>query len=106
MVASGQDRVQVAEAAPLAQMFFRVARPQDAWILNGEFERHGGTSEQEAVSSKQQEWRVSQVRRSTKSHETKESVSGDSGDFVDRSFKREKARNQSRTRPLAQPGRL
>src|SRR5712691_11345684 len=43
-VYGSQDRVQVAETAPLAQMPLRIARAQNAWVLNGEFERHGGIS--------------------------------------------------------------
>ncbi|HEY6122825.1 MAG TPA: hypothetical protein VIV66_22920, partial [Pyrinomonadaceae bacterium] len=53
LIAGGQNCVEVAEAAPLAQMLFRVARAQDAWIFNGEFERHREISQQQTVSSKQ-----------------------------------------------------
>jgi hypothetical protein len=39
-VAGGENRMQITEPAPLAQMLFRVTGAQDAWILDGEFERH------------------------------------------------------------------
>src|SRR2546428_13787584 len=40
LISSGQNRVQVAEPAPLAQVWLRISRAQNARMVDGEFQRH------------------------------------------------------------------
>ena len=40
LISSSQNRVQVAEPAPLAQVLLRISRAQNARMVDGEFQRH------------------------------------------------------------------